>query len=109
MFRKQPAIEDITPKEAKQRIDTNPGLFVLDVREPEEYQAGHIAGAILIPLGQLGQRSGELPKDRAILCVCQTGSRSTFAASRLAAAGFTIVNLKGGMSAWEWERLPVKR
>ncbi len=110
MFTKrQLPYEEINPKEAKTRLEANPDLFVLDVREPEEYAAGHIEGAILIPLGQIGFRSGELPKDRPILCVCHTGSRSSFAASRLSAAGYKVINLRGGMAAWEYARLPVKR
>ncbi len=106
---RKPSFEEITPKEAQKRLSDPSGLFVLDVREPEEYQSGHIAEAVLIPLGQLSQRRDELPQDRDILCVCQTGSRSSFAASRLAAAGYRVINLRGGISAWERDRLPMQR
>jgi len=101
--------EEITPKEAQKRLGTPPGLFVLDVREAEEFRAGHIDGAVLLPLGQLALHGAALPKDRPILCVCHSGSRSSIAASRLAAVGFTTINLRGGMFAWERERLPVTR
>jgi len=107
--KKSTPYEEVSPKEAKDRIAANPDLFILDVREPVEYQAGHIDRAVLIPLGQLSYRSSELPKDHPILCVCHSGSRSSFAASRLAAAGYQVINLRGGMSAWEWARLPVAR
>jgi rhodanese-related sulfurtransferase len=101
-------IPTLGPAEAQARFKDKPQPFVLDVREPDEYHSGHIAGAKLIPLGQLNQRMKELPQDREILCVCQSGSRSGNAARQLASAGYRVINLKGGLIAWEWARLPMK-
>lgn len=99
----------VEAREAQARLHSSQPPFLLDVREPEEYVAGHIAGAHLIPLGELPRRINELPRDREILCVCRSGSRSRAAAQQLAAAGLRSVNLNGGMLAWEGARLPVKR
>ena len=82
--------------------------YLLDVRQPEEYHVGHIAGATLIPLGELETRLGELPKDREIACICASGSRSVAAARKLMAAGYTASSLTGGMMTWQRANLPVK-
>jgi rhodanese-related sulfurtransferase len=102
-------IPALTPVEAQARLTEQPALFLLDVREPDEYRQGHVAGATLIPLGELSRRMGELPKDRELLCICHSGNRSRAAAQHLAAAGYKVVNLQGGMFAWEMARLPVKK
>jgi rhodanese-related sulfurtransferase len=83
------------------------GAFVLDVREPDEYQAGHIDGATNIPLGGLGGKVSEVPTDRVIVCVCRSGHRSGLAVRELRAAGLHAVNLVGGMGAWAKEGLPI--
>ncbi|HEX7975958.1 MAG TPA: rhodanese-like domain-containing protein, partial [Anaerolineales bacterium] len=83
--------------------------YILDVRQPEEYREGHIAGAKLIPLGELGRRMQDLPRSREIVCVCHSGSRSSAAARQLAAAGYQVANLRGGMIAWNRAGLPVKK
>jgi len=70
---------------------------------------GYISGAKLIPLGQLRNRLKELPKDREIVCVCRSGNRSRLAAKQLIAAGYSASNMKGGMLAWSWLKLPVKK
>jgi sulfur dioxygenase len=82
------------------------GVQILDVREPQEFTGplGHIAGAILIPLGELAQRAGELVRDRPIVAVCRAGSRSAQATVILKEAGFTdVANLAGGMLRWRAE------
>jgi len=81
-------------------------LQILDVRESDEFQGplGHIDGAILIPLGELAARAGELRRDRPIVAVCRAGSRSAQAINLLQQAGFTdIANLAGGMLRWRAE------
>jgi rhodanese-related sulfurtransferase len=83
--------------------------FLLDVRQPQEYQLGHIPGAKLIPLGSLSSRISELPKDREIICICATGHRSVPAVNKLMAAGIEARSLKNGMIAWQMARLPVKK
>jgi rhodanese-related sulfurtransferase len=95
--------------DAKVRIDSKEPLVILDVRQPEEFRAGHIAGARLIPLNELGQRMSELPLDKQILCVCQSGSRSGSATGRLNRAGYQAVNLRGGMIGWRRAGYPVKK
>ena len=87
------------------------GVQVLDVREPDEFTGplGHIKDAVLIPLGELADRAGELERDRPIVAVCRAGSRSAQATVILQQAGFAdIANLAGGMLRWRAEGHPVK-
>jgi rhodanese-related sulfurtransferase len=84
--------------------------LVVDVREPDEWNEGHIAGARLIPLGQLAAHVDELPKDQDIVLVCHSGMRSGRATAMLRGAGFDrAVNMTGGMEAWENQHLPIER
>jgi len=83
------------------------GALLLDVREPDEFEAGHAPGATSLPLGELGQRLDELADARVIVCVCRVGSRSAAAAELLAAVGHDAINLVGGMVAWASEGLPI--
>ena len=77
------------------------GAFVLDVREPDEWAAGHIPGATLIPLGQLASRLAELPQDQQIVVVCRSGNRSATGRDLLLDAGFAdVTSMGGGMNAW---------
>jgi rhodanese-related sulfurtransferase len=84
------------------------GALLLDVREDDEWAAGHAPGASHLPLSRL---SGvvELPSDRAIVCVCHVGVRSAAVAAWLVGAGRDAVNLVGGMAAWLDAGLPVVR
>ena len=103
------------PLPAVNAVDLNEKLkngkrtLVLDVRQREEYRSGHIAGAKLIPLNELGRRLKELPKDREIVCVCASGNRSNSATRILTGAGYNAINMKGGMSAWRRANLAVKK
>lgn len=99
----------LSAADAKTRLDSDPTLFILDVRQPDEFRGGHIANSKLIPLGELGQRLAELPKDREILCVCRSGSRSGMAAQQLSAAGYQVINLQGGLMAWAGAGYPLKQ
>jgi rhodanese-related sulfurtransferase len=77
------------------------GALVLDVREPDEWAAGHIPGATHIPLGDLEARAGELPKDRNIVVVCRSGNRSAQGRDILLGAGFpAVTSMAGGMNDW---------
>ena len=76
--------------------DVKEGDFVLDVRTPQEYAAGHIAGSVNIPLDELRDRLGELPQDTAIVVTCAVGLRGYIAARILAGHGFKALNLTGG-------------
>lgn len=91
-------IVQVTPQEAAQRADD--GALLLDVREPDEWEAGHAPGAQHLPLGRVASGVGDLPKDRPIVAVCRMGGRSEKAAVALKAAGFDVVNLAGGMTGW---------
>ena len=83
--------------------------YLLDVREAYEYAESHISGAKLISLGELPQRMNELPKDREIVCVCQSGSRSGVAVRQLLANGYTVINLNRGMMGWSMSGFPTQR
>jgi adenylyltransferase/sulfurtransferase len=96
----QNGIPQITPVELKRRLDTGENIFVLDVREPHEYQIVNI-GAPLIPLGELQNRLNELDPNREIVIHCKSGGRSQRAAELLQKSGFkNVVNLAGGITAW---------
>ena len=92
---------EITAQELKGEWDRNPDLLVIDVREPHEYEIAHIDGALLIPLGQLPDRLGELDGHREVVTHCHHGARSLKALEILKAAGFSKVrSLRGGIDAW---------
>ena len=96
-------VPEITPKELKARLDRGDDLFILDVREPHEYQICHLNGH-LIPLGELSRRVNELDSSREIVVHCRSGKRSAEAVNFLQKAGFRkISNLKGGILAWSDE------
>lgn len=99
----------LTAADAKTRIDNKQPLIILDVRQPDEFQSGHIAGARLIPLSELPRRINELPKESEILCVCRSGSRSSVAVGQLTRLGFNAINLRGGMMGWQSAGYPVKK
>jgi DMSO/TMAO reductase YedYZ molybdopterin-dependent catalytic subunit/rhodanese-related sulfurtransferase len=82
------------------------GALMLDVREPGEWQAGHVAQAWLLPMGQVARHRGEMPQDRRIVVACRSGGRSAAVAEALRAWGFDAVNLSGGMCAWAAAGLP---
>jgi phage shock protein E len=76
-------------------------VVILDVREDSEYNAGHIPGATLVPLGQIPNRLDEIPKDKTVIAVCRSGNRSSQATNFLRQQGFENVhNMTGGMNAW---------
>ncbi|HEX3359221.1 MAG TPA: MBL fold metallo-hydrolase [Tepidisphaeraceae bacterium] len=82
---------------------------LIDVRGPREREQKHIAGSLSMPLNHLGERLGELPKDRAVLVYCAGGYRSSIAASLLQGRGFAHVSeIAGGIAAWEAAKLPVQ-
>jgi rhodanese-related sulfurtransferase len=88
---------------------TSDGWVVLDVREPYEWAAGHIEGAVHIPLGDLPARVGELDPQVQTLVVCHVGSRSARATAWLHHLGHDVANLAGGMDAWEGAQRPTVR
>ena len=80
---------------------------VVDVRQPAEWKAGHIDGALHIPLSQLARQLDQLPHGKTIVTVCRTGHRSGIAARTLTRAGHDVLNLKGGINAWARTGLPL--
>jgi adenylyltransferase/sulfurtransferase len=96
-------VPEITPRELKAWLDRGDDIYIVDVREPHEYQICNIGGH-LIPLGDLASRMNELDSSREIVAHCRTGKRSAQAAEFLLKAGFRkISNLKGGILAWSDE------
>lgn len=83
-------------------------VVLLDVRERREWKAGHAPGSKNVPLSTLSKRHHELPAQRTYVAVCRSGSRSRSAVAQLRAAGFDVVNLKGGMHAWSRAGLPLE-
>jgi rhodanese-related sulfurtransferase len=81
---------------------------VVDVRYPNEWEAGHIEGAVHIPGDYIFDRVGELDPTRPVVTVCRSGSRSAEAAKDLASEGFDVQNLEGGMDAWVAQGLPIR-
>jgi rhodanese-related sulfurtransferase len=91
-------VPEVGPEEGRALLDA--GAALLDVREVDEWQAGHAPGAQFIPLGELAARAGELTPYRRIVAICRSGGRSERAAQFLRAQGVDAVNLTGGMRAW---------
>jgi len=95
------AYVDISPAEARQKIDAGEDIFILDVRQPEEYAQGYVPGAYLIPLGEIEQRLDEIPRDKQVLAVCALGGRSAAAAKKLDENGYeNVLNMAGGTTGW---------
>ena len=96
---------NITAEEAKEIMDTEEGYVILDVREQDEYDAGHISGAILIPYTQIEAKANEMlpDKDQLILVYCRSGRRSKIAAEALAELGYTNIKEFGGILDWPYE------
>jgi len=95
-------MDTILPSEVKDRLGRGEPLTIVDVREDEEVAAGMIAGARHIPLGELPERHGEIPRTGDIILVCRSGARSSRALGYLASLGYEgLKNMSGGMLEWE--------
>jgi hydroxyacylglutathione hydrolase len=98
----------ISVRELQHERETMPELQVLDVREPGEWNEGHIPGSVHIPFYRVSASTGSLDRTRPVAVICGSGARSSLAASLLQRAGFDAVrNVTGGMSAWEAAGLPL--
>ncbi len=75
-------------------------VYLLDVREDDEWAAGHAPDAVHIPVGALAERSGEIPQDHEVYVICRSGARSAYAAQALAGAGWKTINVADGMTGW---------
>ena len=97
-------MQEITVRELNQLRDKDPGLYLLDVREQEEWDIAHIKGAHLMPLSTFEDSYQEIPKDKTVYCLCKMGGRSAHAVQFLQAKGYThVVNVNGGIQAWSQE------
>ncbi len=104
--KEEPGYQQITAQEAKAMMDVGAGAVVLDVREQEEYDQGHIPGAVLLPVGEITQESASAAvpeKDTVVLVYCRSGNRSKAAASELVQLGYTQVYEFGGIQDWPYE------
>jgi len=96
----------VEPLEARRRQTA--GVLLVDVREPDEWRAGHAPGATHIPLGELHAQLTAIPRDRDVLLICRSGNRSQQAQRLLRAAGYLrAINVAGGMIAWGRAGLPI--
>ena len=87
-----------------------PDVMILDVREQDEWDAGHIPGAVFMPMGQVPDRLSEIPKDKTVIVQCRSGNRSSQVTDFLIQQGFTNVhNMSGGLNAWQSAGLPVEQ
>ena len=93
------ALPEVSVEEAIAQVAA--GAILFDVREQNEWDAGHAPAARLIPLSELQQRVGEFPEDTQFLVVCHSGGRSARATDFLVRDGFDAVNVAGGMMAWK--------
>lgn len=105
MTTEPPAVTDVDPTEADALVTA--GALLLDVREDDEWTAGHAPAAVHVPMGQVADRLTELPADRTIVCLCRVGGRSGAVAVQLAGLGFDVRNVAGGMQAWAALGFPV--
>ena len=107
MLATSPAVDEVSLEEVESR---DPSTVVLDVREPVEYAAGHVPGAVNLPQADLADRLDELPRDRPLLLICQGGYRSQRAAQFLIQMGFAqVASVAGGTAAWAEAGKPLGR
>ena len=100
--------QQISQEEAKEMMDTQ-DVIILDVREQDEYDSGHIPGAVLLPVGTIDEETAAevIPeKDSTVLVYCRSGNRSKTASSALAELGYTNIYEFGGINTWPYETEP---
>lgn len=91
-------------------LQGRPDVVLFDVREPYEYQAGHIPGVKLIPMNDVPNRINEIPRDKTVILTCRSGNRSGQVADFLRKQGFTNVhNMQGGILAWQQAGYPIQK
>lgn len=101
-------VPSITPYEAQEKLSQK-GVLMIDVREPDEFRAGHVKGAKLMPLSTVSKRWQELSSAEQVIVMCRSGSRSAIACRQLTSLGLTNVsNLSGGLMAWSHAKLPIQ-
>jgi rhodanese-related sulfurtransferase len=104
-----PGVDAAKAAERLSRADT-PKPLLVDVREFDEFRDVRVEGAALVPMSSFAERHAELPKDRPLLVMCAGGTRSAAATAFLLRGGWTdVVNVEGGITAWQRQGLPVRR
>ena len=76
------------------------GVYLLDVREDDEWVAGHVPDAVHVRLSELNEHSDEIPRDREVYVICRSGARSAYATQALSGAGWKAINVSDGMTGW---------
>lgn len=102
--------KNISSRDAKALLDKNKNIYLLDVRTPQEYGQGKLAGSVLIPIGEFERRIGEVPKNKIIVVYCAVGSRSLPVANFLTQQGYKdVYNMTDGIVGWYRNGFPVQR
>lgn len=98
-------VQDITPEEAKERLDSDEAIILVDVRNKEEFDSGHIEGAVLLPVDQIQKNAAEVfpDKDAIYFVYCRSGSRSGAATAMMVDLGYQNVFDLGGIIDWPYE------
>src|SRR5690349_10611473 len=99
-------VREIEPRRAAEMIEQ--GAPVVDVRDPDEYEAGHVAGAKLIPFDQLNAESAGVEDGGQVVFYCRTGDRSSTAAGAFESSGYDAYSVAGGLEAWAESGLPLE-
>lgn len=101
---------NISSAEAKQLLQKNRNVFLLDCRTPDEFRQARLAGAVLVPINEIERRLGEIPRNRPIVVYCAVGSRSGLVAGFLANKGFgEVYNMADGIVGWYRSGFPISR
>jgi rhodanese-related sulfurtransferase len=98
---------DVTPEQAAEAL-ADGSAQVIDVREPHEWDAGHIAGIRHVPMGSLQEQAPSIDRDTPVIFSCKSGGRSTMAAQAFRAAGYRAFSLDGGIERWVAEGRPIE-
>jgi rhodanese-related sulfurtransferase len=98
---------DYTPRQVAELLESEE-IELIDVREPREYEAGRIAGARLVPLGELAAQVQAIRPDRPVVFYCRSGARSAMATQAFRGAGFDAHNMAGGLLEWDAASLPLE-
>jgi len=104
-------VTELDPVAFRDKVKATPGAIVVDVRTPEEFAEGHLDKAINIDVkaGDFETKSGGLDKKKTLFVYCLAGTRSKRAALSLQQRGYKVIALRGGITAWQESKLPVKR
>ena len=101
-------MDDYTPQQVFELIEGRADFQLIDVRQPDEHEAGRIAGDRLVELAQLAAQADSIDRDRPVVFYCRSGSRSAMAAEAFRGAGYEAHNMDGGLIEWERAGLPLE-